>query len=592
METDSIVNKSADFVTVKRKQRLFQSLVAAEIAIVIAFFLFLFQGSAAIVYSIAVSGVLIGSLFILIKLDKIELGIRLLLIFTTAIMLFFMWFFEGTNDEIILVYPAIVTFALVLGNKNLAISLLVFLIANILAIGYVNSAGYLIHESEPVTLTGAILTAILIILVCYSIWLISSDISELLKTITAENKRVAKAKEKIQSLLDNEKRLREQEIEVHKLKNLENIGLLAGGIAHDFNNMLTAILGNISLAKLKLDDDHPSNAYLQNSEQSIERAALLAGQLLTFAKGGAPKKEVIDILQLLQEAVQFDLTGSSVKPIIKADSDHYLIDADRAQIRQVISNITINAMQSMESGGLFHVAIREAKQDEIQAHGLDAQRYITIQFTDEGVGMDQETLAKIFDLYFTTKGSGNGLGMTIVNSIIKKHNGVIDIQSEVDNGTTVTILLPLSIDDMPAGKQAQAATIPSNYDLKILLLDDDSEILQMVSAMFVEKGAYVSAAQDGADVITLYERSLAAGNPYEVIIFDLTIPGGMGGKEAVGEIKKLNPDALCIVSSGYADDPVMANYKDYGFQAAVSKPYHLEELYRVVAKLTDSDKGG
>ena len=590
MESDSIVNKSADFVKIKRKQRLFQSLVAAEIVIVIALIIFLIEGSMDIVYSVVGCSVLISSLFILIKLDKIELGIQLLLIFTTLIMLFFMWFFEGTNDEIILVYPAIVTFALVLGNKNLAIGLLVFLILNILAIGYVNSAGILIHELEPVTFTGAILTTILIILVCYSIWLISSDISELLKTITAENERVAQAKEKIQSLLDNEKRLREQEIEVHKLKNLENIGLLAGGIAHDFNNMLTAILGNISLAKLKLNDNHPSSAYLLNSEQSIERAAQLAGQLLTFAKGGAPKKEVLDITQLVDEAVQFDLTGSSVKPIIKSDAEQYLIDADRAQIRQVISNITINGLQSMESGGLFHVTVQEAVEEDILDYALDAQRYIKIQFTDEGTGMDQETLAKIFDLYFTTKGSGNGLGMTIVNSIIKKHNGVIDIQSEVGKGTTVTVLLPLSVENVPANKQAEPTAIPTNYDLKILILDDDPEILQMVSAMFVEKGAYVSTAQDGSDLIRLYEHSLDVDNPYEVIIFDLTIPGGMGGKEAVVEVKKMNPEALCIVSSGYADDPVMANYSDYGFQAAVSKPYHLEQLYRVVADLTDSEQ--
>ena len=586
MESDSIVNKSADFVKLKRKQRLFQLLVAAEVALLIAFLLYFVNGSTEIVYAIVVSALLISSIFILIKLDKIELGIQLLLIIATLIMLFFMWFFEGTNDEIILVYPAIITFALVLGNKNLAIGLFVFLLVNVMAIGYVNSTGLYVHQMEPITLTSATLTTVLISLVCYTIWFISSDISELLNTITAENKRVAKAKAKIQRLLDNEKRLREQEIEVHKLKNLENIGLLAGGIAHDFNNMLTAILGNISLAKLKLDENHPSTAYLLNSEQSIERAAQLAGQLLTFAKGGAPKKEVIDILQLLEEAVQFDLTGSSVKPIIKSDCQRYLVDGDKAQIRQVISNITINALQAMTSGGLLHVTVREAQQEEILNHGLNAERYIHIQFTDEGMGMDQATLAKIFDLYFTTKGSGNGLGMTIANSIIKKHNGAIDIHSELEKGTTVEIFLPLSVDVVAIQKEAEPSRLPTNYDMKILILDDDPEILQMVSAMFVEKGAYVSTARDGADLVTLYERSLENDNPYDVVIFDLTIPGGMGGKEAIVEIKRLNAKAYCIVSSGYADDPVMANFAEYGFHAAVSKPYHLEELYRVVADLT------
>ncbi len=585
LESESAINRSANFLHSKRKQRLFQAVIASECALLVVFLIFFAMGNANIMVSTAGSAILISSIFLLIKRDKVELGIQLFLIIISFIMLCFMWLYEGTKDEVVLVYPAIITFALVLGNIRLGFGLILFIIGNILLLGFVNSAGIYVNNTGGSDIISAVVSVILISLVSYTIWLISSDIRELLDKITTENKRVEASKERIQSLLDNEKRLREQEIEVHNLKNLENIGLLAGGIAHDFNNMLTAILGNISLAKLKLGDDHPSVAYLKNSEKSIDRATQLASQLLTFAKGGAPKKEVLDLFPLIKETVQFDLTGSHVNAEFMRDCDTTMVEVDKGQIQQVISNITINALQAMASGGTYRIRLTDAEEGEILNHQLTPGDYIKIQFSDEGTGMDPATLAKIFDLYFTTKGSGNGLGMTIVHSIIKKHKGAIDIHSKVNEGTRVDIFLPRSASETQVIKEDNQEQLPSQYDLSILILDDDAGILEMVSAMFEEKGAQVATARDGQALINRYRQSYEAGHPYRVVIFDLTIPGGMGGKEAVQGIKAIDPDALCIVSSGYADDPVMANYTDYGFQAAVSKPYHLEELYLVVADL-------
>lgn len=392
-------------------------------------------------------------------------------------------------------------------------------------------------------------------------------------------------------LLDNEKRLRKQEVEVHKLQKLENIGLLAGGIAHDFNNMLTAILGNISLAQLKLDDNHPANQYLQRSEESIQKATELASQLLTFAKGGDPVKEVIDIYPVIEETVQFDLSGSKVTSTIGSDCDSTLSEFDKGQFQQIISNITMNAVQSMPDGGTLSVKLTDACPAEVTLYELASEKYLKIEISDQGEGMDEDTLNNIFAPYYTTKGNGHGLGMTIVHSIIKKHDAAIDVDSTPGAGTTVSIYLPVVKDDIPA-KQLTSQVAPEAIDnLNVLILDDDITILELVTAMFEEKGASVTTAQDGQELISLYHDSLSSTEQYDVVIFDLTIPGGMGGKEAVTEIKKLNENAKCIVSSGYADDPIMANHQKYGFEAAVPKPYNLKNLYQAVTELAAKKSG-
>ena len=394
--------------------------------------------------------------------------------------------------------------------------------------------------------------------------------------------------------LDITKR-KQTENELLKMQKLESIGTLAGGIAHDFNNLLMALFGNIQMAKSSLPPESYAAEALTESEQAMDQAIRLTRQLLTFSRGGAPVLEVVDIGRMVEETVRFDLSGSQVKPLIEYPEDLWHARADKGQVQQVISNLVINAAQAMAGGGCLHVCLSNAETGHGEIAGLAPGRYVRVAIRDEGSGIDPKHLEKIFDPYFTTKQAGSGLGLATAYSIISRHNGHISVASRQGEGTTFTFYLPAS-DDKPASKTkapeqtalSQPKTRSADRSARVLVMDDQAMIRDLITQQ-LEKGGYsAAAAADGEQAVAAYKAAMDAGRPFDLVIMDLTIPGGKGGKEAVREILDLDPSAKCIVSSGYASDPIMADAQAYGFKAAIGKPYTRGNLLAVIEQVLAS----
>lgn len=374
------------------------------------------------------------------------------------------------------------------------------------------------------------------------------------------------------------------EKELLKVEKLESLGVLAGGIAHDFNNILTGILGNISFALLCLDPVHKSYKRLAEAEKASIRAGELAQQLLTFARGGEPVKKVFAVKNLLLESVSLILSGSNVKGSFDIPDSNFMIEADEGQISQVFNNIIINATQAMPSGGTLHISASNEILNSPNYASLPAGAYIRISFTDQGCGISATDLNKIFDPYFTTKSSGNGLGLASAHSIISRHGGNIDVISTLGKGTTFTIYLPSAGENgirPQAGILTQHACI-HNAGL-ILVMDDEALIRELTTEMLQYLGYRVKTCEDGAEAIALYKAAMESGRPFAAVVMDLTIPAGMGGKETAHMILAIDPSACLIVSSGYSNDPIMADYKNYGFTTAIAKPYTISEFGRVLS---------
>lgn len=393
------------------------------------------------------------------------------------------------------------------------------------------------------------------------------------------------------TLLNISERKRVEE-ELQKIEKLNSIGTLAGGLAHDFNNILAGLYGNLALGKAKLTKtlpDHPGFRYLEAAEKSMHRATALTNQLLTFAKGGAPIKETLNLSQLIEEAVPFNLSGSNIKPVISRPDNLWLAHVDQGQIQQVFSNLTINAKQAMPEGGELLITLENIEISANQLHGLTGGDYIRITLTDSGIGIKPEHLERIFDPYFTTKQAGNGLGLATVYSIIKKHGGQIRAISQLGRGTTFIIYLPAAAEKTLPLKPAAKVSTSRPHAARILVMDDEEMICAIVKDLLEDTGYSVETAANSTLALDRYRQTLAAGTPFDLVILDLTIPGGEGGKEVVKQILALHPQAKVIVSSGYADDPVMANYADYGFIGVAAKPYDLQVLKDLVNEVLTRD---
>ncbi len=364
-----------------------------------------------------------------------------------------------------------------------------------------------------------------------------------------------------------------------KLKKLESVGLLAGGIAHDFNNLLIGLFGNIELAKMFLSADHKSYKLLESAGQAMESATNLTKQLLTFAKGGDPIKEALSIGEVIIEMAEFSLRGGIAKLQSNIAPDLWLVEADKGQLSQVISNLVINAQQAMPAGGTIIIAAKNVETSE--------GRYVKFTVQDEGVGIAAQYLDKIFDPYFSTKQKGSGLGLASTHSIISKHNGTITVDSQLNKGTIFTIHLPATEEkeETVAGEFPVKTLVTAVSSARILVMDDEEMVREVTGAMLERLGYEVIFAVDGQEATAKYRTSYENHVSYDAVITDLTIPGGMGGKEAAQEILKINSQAKIIVSSGYATDPVMANYEEYGFQARVVKPYHFAYLQEVLQQV-------
>jgi PAS domain S-box-containing protein len=380
--------------------------------------------------------------------------------------------------------------------------------------------------------------------------------------------------------------LKKFENEKLKMEKLESLGVLAGGIAHDFNNILTGIMGNISFAKIFLDAQHKSNKLLAEAERAAVRAGELAHQLLTFARGGEPIKRFVSLKHLVDEVLSFVLRGSNVKGVIDIPDSIHALEVDEGQMTQVFHNIIINATQAMPGGGVLTVSARNEVLNDKNALSLPPGTYIRLTFIDQGCGISTDDLKKIFDPYFTTKSSGIGLGLSTVHSIIHRHGGHIQASSSIGTGTTFTILLPSigkafthfqeETSGQPAGEQAGGS---------ILVMDDDEMVIEIASSMLVHLGYNVTTCSDGKEAIERYKTSMDSDIPFMVAIMDLTIPGGMGGKQAAEHILSLFPNACLIVSSGYSSDPIMSNYREYGFSGAIAKPYNIQKFQEVLGNV-------
>jgi len=378
------------------------------------------------------------------------------------------------------------------------------------------------------------------------------------------------------------------EEELIKIKKLESIGVLAGGIAHDFNNILAAILGNISLANLLLKPDEVKvHSLLQEAEKASLRAKGLTQQLLTFSKGGEPVKSLASISDVIMDSTEFILRGSDVKCEYSFPDDLWHAEIDRGQISQVIQNIILNSTQAMPEGGIITIHCENYVYNGTLTLPIAAGDYIKVSLVDRGVGIPRDLLDKIYDPYFTTKHEGNGLGLAVTHSIIIQHKGHIAADSKQGQGTTVTIYLPAF--KQKKLKEQKEEPLPVGGKAKILFMDDDKMVRTMANEMLSHYGYEVFLAQDGQEAITLYRESLKDDAHIDLVIMDLTVPGGMGGKETIKEIIAANPQVKAIVSSGYSNNPIMANYGEYGFSAAVSKPYRQEELIKVINRIIGND---
>ncbi len=365
-----------------------------------------------------------------------------------------------------------------------------------------------------------------------------------------------------------------------KASKLESIGFLAGGIAHDFNNILAAILGNTSLAKMRLDYREEVNNLLTETENATIRATKLTRQLLTFAKGGTPVKETTELDDLIRETAGFSLRGSNVQYSSSIASDLWLTEVDRGQISQVIGNLVINAKQAMSEGGTISIKAKNTVVTSQNKLPLVDGNYVIISVKDKGHGIPAEQLTKIFDPYFTTKPAGSGLGLATCYSIIHRHSGHISVKSKPGIDTTFTIYLPAS-----SKKMENKRIVEDQEEVltgKILIMDDEKSITRIVTLMLTRLGNEVAAVGDGIEAIELYKKAMKAGKPFDVVIMDLTIPGGMGGREAIRNLLEIDPDVKAVVSSGYANDPVISNFRTYGFVGNISKPYKLDGLKRVL----------
>ena len=376
---------------------------------------------------------------------------------------------------------------------------------------------------------------------------------------------------------------KKMEEELLKVRKLESVGVLAGGIAHDFNNILVAILGNISLALMTADPKGEIYELLVESEKASLRAKDLTQQLLTFAKGGEPVKKIAAIDEIIRDSANFVLRGNNVRCDFKFGPKLWPVAVDTGQISQVIQNIIINASQAMPTGGTIAIDCSNYCLESSDVTPLSSGNYIKIVVKDQGVGIPADMLDKIFDPYFTTKQKGSGLGLAIIHSIISKHDGYITADSELGQGTTFTIYLPAS-QDMPKLEPKAVVVPPANVHGRIMVMDDEEMIRSLAEKALSRSGYEVVLAADGNEAVLLYQKAKETGAPIDLIIMDLTIPGGMGGKEAIKEIHKIDPEAKVIVSSGYSNDPVMTDFGEYGFCGVTVKPFQIRELLETVGR--------
>jgi PAS domain S-box-containing protein len=374
---------------------------------------------------------------------------------------------------------------------------------------------------------------------------------------------------------------------LHQAQKLEAVGVLAGGIAHDFNNMLGIIYGNVSYLLNCYQNDEELVEVLSDIQEGARKSKQLTQQLLTFAKGGAPIKKAADINFIIQESAKFVTRGANVKCNYDFADNLWVAEVDSGQLNQVISNLVINANQAMPAGGIITIKSENTEIESGSKIPLPNGKYIKIILEDQGIGISENHLQNIFDPYFSTKQEGSGLGLATAYSIIKKHGGHIRVESKIGKGTKFTIYLPVS--EKQILKTDENETIKHVNQGRILVMDDEEHILKMTGRMLGEMGYKYHLVLNGDQAIEDYQGSFQSGSPFDMVILDLTIPGGMGGQDVIKKLLEIDPDVKAVVSSGYSNDPVMSNYSDYGFKGIIPKPYSQNQVAAVLNKIFDEN---
>lgn len=383
------------------------------------------------------------------------------------------------------------------------------------------------------------------------------------------------------AMLQDVTELRHAQNELVRAQRLESLGILAGGIAHDYNNILTAVLANVALAREEAVPGSEQEQLLRAAEDASHQAIKLARQLLTFSRGGAPVLAPIDLGKLLRETVRFSMAGSPLRCECTFDSELWCVVADSGQLGQVLSNLITNAQQAQPDGGTIEVHARNVATGGAGAG--DAGRHVEVTVTDHGQGIAPANLPHVFDPYFTTKPDGTGLGLAVTHRVIQDHGGSIRVESTPGQGTTFSVLLPVEENLAPPCSQAERAR--PDVRANVLVMDDEPAIRRVLRVALSRRGCSVTETSDGAEAIACWEEAANAGEPFDVAILDLTVPGGMGGIETLMRLRQLDPGVKAIVSSGYSSDSAMATHEERGFSGVLAKPYRPADIEAVLAKV-------
>ena len=379
---------------------------------------------------------------------------------------------------------------------------------------------------------------------------------------------------------------RKMEAEILKAQKLDSIGVLAGGIAHDFNNLLLGIIGNVSVAKTYCRPGEKVAEMLDEIEKAALRTKGLTRQLLTFSKGGQPLREPVSMEQIARDTAHIVLRGSSVSCDYSFPDGLWPVVADQGQLSQALNNIILNSMQSMPDGGVVKISSGNLEVTEGAPLPLRPGRYVKTTIEDRGFGIPVKLLPKVFDPFFTTKQKASGLGLAVTYSIIKKHQGHIGMDSEPGTGTAVHVYLPASKVE-PAGKEKETIFLGSG---RVLVMDDEELVRDVASEMLKVLGYEAEFATEGREAVDMYAAALAQGRPFDLVILDLTVPGGMGGKETMKKLMEIDPGVKAIVSSGYSKDTILAEYRKFGFSGVIAKPYRVSEFSKAVKSTLQGNK--
>jgi len=378
-------------------------------------------------------------------------------------------------------------------------------------------------------------------------------------------------------------RIQSLEEERAKAEKLDSLGILAGGIAHDFNNILATVVGNLCMVKQATDSIDPVQASIVDAEHALHKGEQLAGQLLAFAKGGVMKLEVQSLDRLISGPTEQVLANSETTAKIEIDSELWCAEVDAAQIQQLISNVVLNASQASKPGSSIDVSANNVWLDESNQSQLPAGPYLRISIVDHGAGIAPENRDKIFDPYFTTKELGGGLGLSVAYATLKRHNGSIECTSDLGTGTTVEIFIPALPNAVD--KPSSSEEVLQNGECRILVMDDEPLLLRLFGRALTSLGHDCTLVEDGEAAIESFRRASEEGSSFDLVILDLTIMGGMGGKETMEQLLEIDPDVHAVVTSGYTDDPVFAHYRDAGFIGALPKPFTLAALSKAVEQV-------